>query len=105
MKARPKNPRQVKPLLAALAEEGIVCVGGQSVNLWSLLYQQPRCEPWKSLRPFTSYDVDGMADRVQMRRVAKRLESSGWSVAAYFPRPEEEGTPHTGTGSLCKQVG
>jgi hypothetical protein len=96
VKRRKKSPREVKFLLAALGEEELVCVGGQCVNLWSLLYQQPGANPWKSLRPFTSYDVDAVADSAQMLRLSRRLQSRGWSVAAHLPRPDEAGTPNTG---------
>lgn len=78
MKKQPRTPREIKPILAALAEEGTVLLGGQSVGVWSLIYEKPDREPWKSCRPYTSLDVDGLGDRREVVRVAKRLEKSGY---------------------------
>lgn len=96
MKHEPRSPREIKPILAALAEEGTVLLGGQSVSVWSLTYEKSQREPWKSCRPYTSLDVDVLGDRREVVRVAERLEKAGYDVEVYFPLPEESGSPHSG---------
>jgi len=96
MSLHKRSPEEVKTIIRALTDEGVVLVGGQCVNIWSLKYEEPGAEPWKSLKPFTSYDVDGFADNAQMLGIARRLEKEGYCVSVFFPKPDESGTPNTG---------
>lgn len=96
VKHQSRSPHEIKPILAVLAEEGTVLLGGQSVNIWSLIYAKRSREPWRSSQPYTSVDVDSLGDRLEMIRVGKSLETCGYTVEAYFPTPQESGTPNTG---------
>jgi hypothetical protein len=47
-----------QPVLRALAQTSAVIIGRQAVNLWAEHYQKDT-SPWKELRPYTSFDLEG----------------------------------------------
>ena len=61
---------QLSALLDVIGRTGAVLVGGQAVNLWSERYQR-EAEPWQSLRPFTSVDVDLLGSQVDAKACAE----------------------------------
>ncbi len=79
-KQEPFTPEELEPILILASECGMILVGGQAVNSWALLLEKPEDEPWKSLRPYTSLDVDMLCSEYQMLKFAKTLSDSGWGV-------------------------
>jgi hypothetical protein len=63
---------QLGPLLVVIGQSGAVLVGGQAINLWSERYQR-EAEPWQSLRPFTSADVDLLGSQADAKACAEGL--------------------------------
>lgn len=96
LKLRPRTPQEVRPILQALAEAGIVLVGGQAINLWSLLYEQPKVEPWRSSRPYTSFDADALADRAELFMAARKMEEAGFQIEVSLPETPEASALNTG---------
>lgn len=68
------TPEQLRPLFEALASTQAVVVGGQAINLWSQTYEKDE-EPWKSLRPFTSRDLDVLGGTNDLHVCARRLKA------------------------------
>ncbi len=83
-------------VLRCLSDADAVIIGGQGVNVWSLVYEKPAAEPWRSSRPYTSVDADALADRAQMVKLARLLEAAGFNVRVQVPRAEEESVVNTG---------
>lgn len=96
LKLRPRTPQEVKPILQALADAGIVLVGGQAINVWSLLYEQPETEPWRSSRPYTSFDADALADKAELLVAARAIENAGFQIEVCLPESPEESLLNTG---------
>jgi hypothetical protein len=96
LKFRPRTPQEVKPILQALADAGIVLVVGQAINVWSLLYERPEVEPWRSSRPYTSFDADALADRAELFMAARKIEQAGFQIEVSLPETPEESALNTG---------
>jgi hypothetical protein len=47
----PKTPEDIAHVLIAIAKSGCIIIGGQAINLWSILLEKIDQEPWKSSRP------------------------------------------------------
>jgi hypothetical protein len=90
MKPDPFTPGELEPILKAASECGMILVGGQAVNSWAVLLENPESEPWKSLRPYTSKDADMICSEIQMLKLAKALSDSGWEVAVFAPQGREK---------------
>ena len=73
MKER-KSPREIKPVLEALAQTGAVIIGGQAVNLWAERYQT-ESPPWIELRPYTSFDLDVLGSRMDVLKCSEALDA------------------------------
>lgn len=87
------TPGQLRPLLEAISRSDAVIVGGQAINLWSELYGRDE-EPWRSLRPFTSRDLDALASAAALLECARLTGGE-----ARFPEPGQ-GTVNTGQLSV-----
>ena len=87
------TPGQLRPLLEAMSRSDAVIVGGQAINLWSELYGRDE-EPWRSLRPFTSRDLDALASAAALLECARLTGGE-----ARFPEPGQ-GTVNTGQLSV-----
>lgn len=96
LKLRPRTPQEVKPILQALADAGIVLVGGQAINVWSLLYERPETEPWRSSRPYTSFDAAALADKAELLLAARAIEKAGFQIEVRLPEAPEESVLNTG---------
>lgn len=83
------TPGQLRPLLEALSRSDAVIVGGQAINLWSELYGRDE-EPWRSLRPFTSRDLDALGSSTALLECARHVGGQ-----ARFPEPGQR-TVNTG---------
>jgi hypothetical protein len=83
------TPQQLRPLLEALSRSDVVIVGGQAINLWSEIYQKDE-EPWRSLRPFTSRDLDALGSAAALLECARQAQGQ-----ALFPEPGQK-TANTG---------
>ena len=83
------TPGQLRPLLEALSHCDAVIVGGQAINLWSELCQKNE-EPWASLRPFTSRDLDALGSASALLECARQTGGQ-----ALFPEPGQK-TVNTG---------
>lgn len=75
------TPQQIRPLLEALSHTDAVIVGGQAINLWSETYQKDE-EPWISLRPFTSRDLDVLGSAAALLACSRQVQGQ-----ALFPQP------------------
>ncbi len=89
MKPESFTPEQLEPILKLASECGMILVGGQAVNSWAILLEDPETEPWKSLRPYTSEDADMLCSEIQMLKFAKALSESGWAVQVFEPEGKE----------------
>jgi len=87
---------QLRPLLEALSQSDVVIVGGQAINLWSEIYQKDD-EPWRSLRPFTSRDLDALGSATALLECARRTYGQ-----ALFPHA---GQKTVNTGKLTVIIG
>lgn len=96
MKAHPFSPEELRPVLGALSRAGAVLVGGQCINVWSTLLQEADAEPWKSSRPYTSFDADAVASRVELAAVTEELQRLGFRTTVELPRTDEERAVNTG---------
>lgn len=83
-------PEQLAPILEAATKAGFILVGGQAVNSWSQKFHYPGNEPWKTLSPFTSEDVDCYAVKRSLPVFIQELESKGFSVSVMLPDNERE---------------
>lgn len=83
------TPGQLRPLLAAVSQSDAVIVGGQAINLWSEVYARDE-EPWRSLRPFTSRDLDALGSATALLECARLAGGQ-----ARFPEPGQR-TVNTG---------
>jgi hypothetical protein len=90
------TPEQLRPLLEAISQTEAVIVGGQAINLWSQTYEKDE-EPWLSLRPFTSRDLDVLGSAADVLECARLL-----SAKAEFPHP---GQNTVNTGKLTVSLG
>ncbi len=81
--AQRKSPREIKPVLQALAQTGAVVIGGQAVNLWAEHYQKDS-PPWNELRPYTSFDLDVLGSRTDVLKCSQALNAQ-----PFFPQPSE----------------
>lgn len=90
------TPQQLRPLLEALSHSDAVIVGGQAINLWSETYQRDE-EPWISLRPFTSRDLDVLGSAAALLDCSRRAQGR-----AHFPEP---GQRTVNTGKLTVAIG
>jgi len=89
------TPEQLRPLLEALCSTQAVVVGGQAINLWSQTYAKDE-EPWNSLRPFTSRDLDVLGSTNDLHRCARRLQAR-----VLYPEP---GQSTINTGKLLARI-
>jgi len=83
------TPRQLRPLLEAVSQSDAVIVGGQAISLWSEIYGRDE-EPWRSLRPFTSRDLDALGNAAALLECARLTGGQ-----ARFPEPSQR-TVNTG---------
>jgi len=83
------TPGQLRPLLEAVSRSDTVIVGGQAINLWSEVYARDE-EPWRSLRPFTSRDLDTLGTVTALLECARHTGGR-----ARFPEPGQR-TVNTG---------
>ncbi|MBE7502866.1 MAG: hypothetical protein HS113_21810 [Verrucomicrobiales bacterium] len=83
------TPGQLRPLLEAVSRADAVIVGGQAINLWSEVYARDE-EPWRSLRPFTSRDLDALGSATALLECARLTGGQ-----ARFPEPGQR-TVNTG---------
>jgi hypothetical protein len=81
--AQRKSPREIKPVLEALAQTEAVVIGGQAVNLWAERYQADS-PPWTELRPYTSFDLDVLGSRTDVLKCSQALNAE-----PFFPQPSE----------------
>jgi hypothetical protein len=77
------SPKEIEPILRALAQTGAVIIGGQAVNLWAERYQQD-ASPWNELRPYTSFDLDVLGNRTDVIKCSQVLDAE-----PFFPHPSE----------------
>jgi len=89
------TPEQLRPLFEALSSTQAVVVGGQAINLWSQAYEKDE-EPWKSLRPFTSRDLDVLGGTNDLHDCARRLKAR-----VLYPEP---GQTTINAGKLIAQL-
>lgn len=71
---------QVEKVLTAASKNGFIIVGGQAINGWSEELQVPKREPWLSLSPYTSHDIDCFADIGNLPSFVKEIQSLDFSV-------------------------
>ncbi|MCX6901997.1 MAG: hypothetical protein NTW03_00665 [Verrucomicrobia bacterium] len=90
------TPQQIRPLLEALSQSDAVIVGGQAINLWSETYQKEE-EPWISLRPFTSRDLDALGSAAALLQCSRHVQGQ-----ALFPQP---GQNTVNIGKLTMVIG
>jgi len=90
------TPGQIRPLLEALSHCDAVIVGGQAINLWSETYQKDE-DPWVSLRPFTSRDLDALGSAAALLECSRQVQGQ-----ALFPQPGEN---TVNTGKLTVVIG
>ncbi len=83
-------------VLSALSEAGVVLIGGQAVNIWSEIHEVPDEDPWRTGRPYTSVDADGLAETEQMVEVVRLLKSQGFDVEVSLPCSRQEQSVNTG---------
>lgn len=81
---------QVRNILTAAAKHGFIIVGGQAINGWSEELQIPKREPWLSLSPYTSHDIDCYAELRHLPSLVKEMESMGFSVEVHLPQNKAE---------------
>ncbi len=97
MKRRTSTARaRSSPSLEALGEAGAVLIGGQCVNVWSQLYENEKQDPWRSARPYTSFDADVLSDKGEMTQIVGSLEKRGLSLGIQYPQSPAEATVNTG---------
>jgi hypothetical protein len=94
--AQRKSPREIKPVLEALAGTGAVVIGGQAVNLWAERFQTDS-PPWNELRPYTSFDLGVLGSRTDVLTCGEAL---GGEV--FFPLPSEN---TVSSGKIITRVG
>ncbi len=92
----PKTPEEITPILEALGKVGAVLIGGQCVNVWSQLYEDEKQDPWRSARPYTSFDVDVLSDKGEMLQIVGSLEERRLPLNVQYPRSPSEATVNTG---------
>jgi hypothetical protein len=80
---RKYSPREIKPLLEALAQTKAVIIGGQAVNLWAEHYHTDSAL-WNELQPYTSFDLDVMGNRTDVLKCSEALDAD-----PFFPYPGE----------------
>jgi len=81
---------QVRDILTTAAKNGFIIVGGQAINGWSEELQIPKKEPWHSLSPYTSHDIDCYAEFGHLPSLVKEIESMGFSVEVRLPKNQAE---------------
>lgn len=92
---RKYSPREIKPVLQALAQTKAVIIGGQAVNLWAERYQN-ESSPWQELRPYTSFDLDVLGSRTDVLKCSQVLNAE-----PVFPAPSEN---TANSGKIVTQV-
>jgi len=81
---------QVEKILTAASKNGFIVVGGQAINGWSEELQVPKKEPWLSLAPYTSHDIDCLAEIGKLPSFVKEIQLLGFSVEIQLPQNEFE---------------
>jgi len=92
---RKYSPRELKPVLQALAQTNGVIIGGQAINLWAEHYQKDS-SPWKELRPYTSFDLDVLGNRTDVLKCSQALNAE-----PFFPTPGEN---TVNSGKIVTQI-
>jgi hypothetical protein len=90
------TPEELEEVLVLACQCGLTLLGGQAVNAWASLLESPNEEPWKGLRPYTSFDADLLAEKSKMLKLAQSLQSQGWKVNVFLPESKEEEKINTG---------
>lgn len=81
---------EVQDILKTASEAGFIVVGGQAINGWSEKFQTPNTNPWETLQPFTSSDVDVCGYATMLRNFITKAEEN-YEVEVELPNtPEEE---------------
>lgn len=75
----PYSPLEITPILHATTKAGLILVGGQAINTWSLLLSRNQ-QPWNTLKPYTSYDVDAFCEPANLGQLIQTIEESGFEV-------------------------
>lgn len=86
----PYTPEQVAPILEAATKAGFILVGGQAVNSWSQRFHSPTNDPWETLSPFTSEDVDCYAEQSALPNFIQELESKGFTAGVELSENDRE---------------
>jgi len=95
---KPKTPDNILPILGAIADSGAILIGGQAINIWSIQLELAGQEPWKSSRPYSSTDADGLGDVVALQKLAESLRHKSYGIEV-LPAESSEHT-HKNTGVI-----
>lgn len=94
--SQPKTPDDIIAVLRAIAESNCIIIGGQAVNIWSMMLGNEREEPWASQQPFTSIDADGLGDLNSLVNLATALQGEGYAVELDEAKPPDQTRINTG---------
>jgi len=95
------TPDTIKKIAALAAKAGLVIVGGQAVNTWSLKYYTENTDPWDSLKPFTSDDLDCVGDASKLHAFVELLNKE-YDVTVTLPANAEEEKINTAVIEISK---
>ena len=84
------TPEELVEVLLAGTEAECALVGGQAINLWSNLFSKKGLDPWSSLHPYTSRDVDFYATQKSVKKLVVSLEVRGFKVDIAYPKNSSE---------------
>jgi hypothetical protein len=91
-----KTPDDIIVVLRAIAASDCIIIGGQAINIWSILLEKKGQEPWISNQPYTSIDADGFGDLASLVKLATALQKEGYTVDVKPAEPPDQTKINTG---------
>lgn len=74
----------------AAKKANLILIGGQAINTWSTVFHDDELNPWKTLHPYTSEDIDFFGERNVLDSFIEALKENGATVEVFLPTKKEE---------------